>query len=160
MEKIAVIGSGISGLAVSYLLKDKYQITLYEKNNYFGGHTRTLDINNTSVDTGFIVFNYHTYYHLSRLFKQLDIPVAESNMSFGVSIKSGKFEYGSSSIKILFAQWTNIFRPSYYKMIKDILKFNKISRQHLENNTLDENITLAEYLNSIKLVTSSKITIY
>lgn len=151
MEKIAVIGSGISGLAVSYLLKDKYQITLYEKNNYFGGHARTLDINNTSVDTGFIVFNYHTYYHLSRLFKQLDIPVAESNMSFGVSIKSGKFEYGSSSIKSLFAQWTNIFRPSYYKMIKDILKFNKISRQHLENNTLDENITLAEYLNSIKV---------
>ncbi|MBK2093270.1 NAD(P)/FAD-dependent oxidoreductase [Francisella philomiragia] len=151
MEKVAVIGSGISGLAISYLLKEKYDITLYEKNNYYGGHARTLEVNSTPVDTGFIVFNYDTYYHLSRLFKHLDVPVAESNMSFGVSIKNGKFEYGSSSIKSLFAQWSNIFRPSYYKMIKDILKFNKISRQHLENNTLDENISLAEYLESINV---------
>lgn len=108
MERTAVIGSDISGLAISYLLKYNYQITLYEKNNYFCGHARTLEVNNTPIDSGFIVFNYHTYYHLSRLFKHLDIPVAESNMSFGVSIKNGKFEYGSSSIKSLFAQWSNI----------------------------------------------------
>lgn len=120
MQKIAIIGSGISGLAASYLLKDKYEITLYEKNNYFGGHARTLDINNTPVDTGFIVFNYQTYYHLTRLFKHLDVPVVESNMSFGVSIKNGSFEYGSSSFKSLLAQKSNIFKPSYYKMIRDI----------------------------------------
>ena len=151
MEKIAVIGSGISGLALSYLLKDKYEVTLYEKNNYFGGHARTLEVDNTPVDTGFIVFNYHTYYHLSRLFKHLDVPVAESNMSFGVSIKNGAFEYGSSSFKSLFAQKLNLLKPSYYKMIKDILKFNKISNEHLEKGTLNENITLAEYLDEIKV---------
>ncbi|MED7787448.1 FAD-dependent oxidoreductase [Francisella sp. 19X1-34] len=151
MEKIAVIGSGISGLAVSYLLKDKYEVTLYEKNNYFGGHARTLEVNNISIDTGFIVFNYHTYYHLSRLFKHLNVPVAESNMSFGVSIKNGAFEYGSSSFKSLFAQKSNLLKPSYYKMIRDILKFNKISNEHLNNGTLNESITLAEYLDEIKV---------
>lgn len=151
MEKIAVIGSGISGLAISYLLKDRYEVTLYEKNDYFGGHARTLEVQNVPIDTGFIVFNYQTYYHLSRLFKHLDVPVAESNMSFGVSIKNGAFEYGSSSFKSLFAQKSNLLKPSYYKMIKDILKFNKISNEHLEKGTLNEDITLAEYLDEIKV---------
>ncbi|AJC49361.1 NAD(P)-binding protein [Allofrancisella guangzhouensis] len=152
MEKIAVIGAGISGLAISYLLKDKYNITIYEKNNYFGGHARTLNIEkNTSIDTGFIVFNYHTYYHLTRLFTHLDIPVAKSNMSFGVSIKEGRFEYGSNNSKSLFCQMSNILNPYFYKMIFDILKFNKVSRKHLEKNTLDENITLEEYLNNLKV---------
>ncbi|AIT09978.1 NAD/FAD-binding protein [Candidatus Francisella endociliophora] len=151
MQKIAIIGSGISGLAASYLLKDKYEITLYEKNNYFGGHARTLNIDNTPVDTGFIVFNYETYYHLTRLFKHLNVPVAKSNMSFGVSIKNGSIEYGSSSFKSLLAQKSNIFKPNYYKMIKDILKFNRISNRHLEENILNENITLAQYLDDIKV---------
>ena len=152
MKKIAVIGSGISGLSISYLLKDKYEVTLYEKNNYYGGHSRTLDVaKSLPVDTGFIVFNYHTYYHLTRFFKLLNIPVAKSSMSFGVSIKSGKFEYGSCGLKSLLAQKSNLFRPSFYVMIRDIFRFNKISRNHLSNNSLDENITLAEYLQDIKV---------
>jgi predicted NAD/FAD-binding protein len=151
MQKIAIIGSGISGLASAYLLKDKYDITLYEKNNYHGGHARTLDINQTLIDTGFIVFNYETYYHLTRFFKQLNIPIDKSNMSFGVSIKNGKFEYGSSGFKSLIAQKSNLLKPSFYKMIKDILKFNKISKQHLKDKTLDENTSLAEYLDVFKV---------
>ncbi|QIV94111.1 NAD(P)/FAD-dependent oxidoreductase [Allofrancisella frigidaquae] len=152
MEKIAIIGSGISGLAISYLLKDKYDLTIYEKNNYFGGHARTLNIEKgISIDTGFIVFNYHTYYHLTRLFTHLDVPVAKSNMSFGVSIKEGRFEYGSSNLKSLFCQISNILNPYFYKMVFDILKFNKISRKHLKNNTLDESITLEEYLSNLKV---------
>ncbi|MFT4694464.1 MAG: putative NAD/FAD-binding protein [Francisella sp.] len=151
MQKIAIIGSGISGLASAYLLKDKYDITLYEKNNYHGGHARTLDINQTPIDTGFIVFNYETYYHLTRFFKQLNIPIDKSNMSFGVSIKNGKFEYGSSGFKSLIAQKSNLLKPSFYKMIKDILKFNKISNQHLKDKTLDENTSLAEYLDILKV---------
>ena len=88
MKKIAIIGSGISGLASAYLLKEKYQVTLYEKNNYHGGHARTLKVeDNVSVDTGFIVFNNETYYNLIRFFKHLHISIAKSNMSFGVSIK-------------------------------------------------------------------------
>ncbi len=151
MQKIAIIGSGISGLASAYLLKDNYDITLYEKNNYHGGHARTLEINQTPVDTGFIVFNYETYYHLTRFFKQLDVPIAKSNMSFGVSIKNGKFEYSSSGFKSLIAQKSNLLKPSFYKMVKDILKFNKISKQHLKEKTLDENISLTYYLNTLKV---------
>ena len=132
-------------------LKDKYDITLYEKNNYFGGHARTLDVKNTSIDTGFIVFNNHTYYHLIRLFKELNVPISKSNMSFGVSIKNGSFEYGSTNLKSLVAQKSNLLKPSFYKMIMDIFKFNKISKKHLQENTLNENITLIDYLENIKV---------
>ena len=151
MQKIAVIGGGISGLSASYLLKDKYEVTLYEKNSYHGGHARTIDINKIPVDTGFIVFNYQTYYHLTRFFKQLEVPVAMSNMSFGVSISNGKLEYGSNAISSLIAQKSNLLKPSFYKMIRDIFRFNKISKQHLENNTLNADISLADYLDQIKV---------
>ncbi|QLE78877.1 FAD-dependent oxidoreductase [Francisella sp. Scap27] len=150
MKKIAIIGSGISGLASAYLLKDKFEVTLYEKNNYFGGHARTLDVSDTPVDTGFIVFNHETYYHLTRFFNHLNIPTAKSNMSFGVSIKNGALEYGSNALSSLIAQKSNLLKPSFYKMLKDIFKFNRISKQHLENDTLDANISLAEYLEQIK----------
>lgn len=150
MEKVAIIGSGISGLAMSYLLKDKYDVTLYEKNNYFGGHSRTLECdNNVPVDTGFIVFNYETYFHLSRFFKLLDIKISKSSMSFGVSIKNGNFEYGSEEFKSLFAQKKNMFKPSFIKMLFDIFKFNRVSRKHIKNNTLDENVSLEQYLDQI-----------
>jgi predicted NAD/FAD-binding protein len=151
MKKIAIIGSGISGLASAYLLKDKFEVTLYEKNDYFGGHARTLDVNDTPVDTGFIVFNHETYYHLTRFFNHLNVPTAKSNMSFGVSIKNGALEYGSNALSSLIAQKSNLLKPSFYKMVKDIFKFNKISKQHLENETLDANISLAEYLDQIKV---------
>ena len=130
MKKIAIIGSGISGLASAYLLKDKYEVFLYEKNNYYGGHARTLEIDNTLIDTGFIVFNYETYYHLTRFFKHLDIPIAKSNMSFSVSVRNGKFEYGSSSFKSLITQKSNLLKPSFYKMIKDILKKSRNTYAH------------------------------
>lgn len=151
MEKIAIIGSGISGLASAYLLKDKFEITLYEKNNYFGGHARTLNVNDTPVDTGFIVFNHETYYHLTRFLKHLDVPTAKSNMSFGVSIKNGALEYGSNALSSLVAQKSNLLKPSFYKMVRDIFKFNKISKQHLKDKTLDENISLANYLDTLKV---------
>lgn len=151
MEKIAIIGSGISGLSAAYLLKDKYDVTLYEKNDYYGGHARTLDTHDTAVDTGFIVFNHETYYHLTRFFKHLNVPTAKSNMSFGVSISNGQLEYGSNALSSLIAQKSNLLKPSFYKMVKDIFKFNKLSKQHLEDDTLDANISLAEYLNQIKV---------
>ncbi|AXA33342.1 NAD(P)/FAD-dependent oxidoreductase [Francisella adeliensis] len=151
MEKIAIIGSGISGLASAYLLKDKFEVILYEKNDYFGGHARTLNVNDTPVDTGFIVFNHETYYHLTRFLKHLDVPTAKSNMSFGVSIKNGALEYGSNALSSLIAQKSNLLKPSFYKMVRDIFKFNKISKQHLKDKTLDENISLANYLDTLKV---------
>ncbi|MCD8542306.1 MAG: NAD(P)-binding protein [Gammaproteobacteria bacterium] len=107
MKKIAIIGSGISGLGAAYLLKDKYDLTLYEKNSYFGGHARTFIVKKKlPIDTGFIVFNKNTYPNLIGLFKELNIPFAKSDMSFGVSINQGELEYGSKKAYALFATKT------------------------------------------------------
>ena len=153
MQRIAVIGSGISGLAAAYLLSDKYNVTIFEKNDYLGGHARTLHVQeeDTSlpIDTGFIVFNYETYPHLTGLFKALNVPVCKSLMSFGVSIDSNWLEYGSASLKALFSQYKNLVNLRFLRMVWDILKFNRISKKHLKNNSLDADISLSEYLKDL-----------
>ena len=152
MKKIAIIGSGISGLAAAYLLKDKYNVSLYEKNNYHGGHARTISVNDgLDIDTGFIVFNHNTYPHLSRLLRLLDVPIANSNMSFGVSINKGEIEYGSRKILSLFAQLSNVFRHQFWRMLWDINKFNKASKWHLKNNTLSKDSRLKDYLHTLQV---------
>lgn len=88
--KIAIIGTGISGLGAAYLLAPEHDITVYEKNDYIGGHSRTIEVengtSNVAVDTGFIVFNYKNYHHLIKLFERIDVPVQKSDMSFGVEM--------------------------------------------------------------------------
>ena len=107
-KKVAVVGSGISGISSSLFLSKKYDVHLFEKNNYLGGHTRTktLEENNTlyDIDTGFIVFNENNYPDLVKLFEYLNIDTHNSNMSFSLSIKDPEFEYGSRNLKALFAQ--------------------------------------------------------
>lgn len=129
MKKIAVIGSGISGLGVAYLLKDKYEVTLFEKQDRLGGHARTVEVNynekQLSVDTGFIVFNYRNYPHLTKMFKHLDVPVKKSDMSLGLSLQNGAFEWGCQGLNAVFAQKSNIINFQFWKMIYDILRFNK-----------------------------------
>ncbi len=152
MEKIAIIGSGISGLGAAYLLREKYDVTLYEKNDYYGGHARTwVTKSNLAIDTGFIVFNYVTYPHLTGLFRQLSVPVKKSDMSFGVSINHGDFEYGSKKISSLFAQPKNLFNLRFWRFIKDIIKFNTLSKRRLNNGLLKEDVTLADYLQELRL---------
>ncbi|WP_299375960.1 FAD-dependent oxidoreductase [uncultured Kiloniella sp.] len=147
--KIAIIGSGISGLGAAYLLHPHHDITVYEKGNYLGGHSRTIDISpkgtRTPVDTGFIVFNHRNYYHLTRMFKHLNVPTIKSDMSFGASIHNGWLEYGS---KGMFAQKRNLLRPRYWKMIWDILSFNKKALPYLENN---KDASLEQCLNDLNL---------
>lgn len=137
-KKIAIIGTGISGLGIAYLLAPHHDITVFEKNAYIGGHSRTIDVTTSDktvpVDTGFIVFNYRNYPHLSALFKHLSVPVAKSKMSFGVSIDNGFLEYGTEHLSDLFAQKRNLFRPAYIKMLKDILKFNRSALKFAEEN--------------------------
>lgn len=150
MKKIAIIGAGISGLGAAYFLCKHNDITLYEKNSYIGGHSRTIDItlsdqNRIPVDTGFIVYNHRNYPLLVKLFDRLDVPTIKSDMSFGVSIANGNLEYGS---KNMLAQVSNIFRPQYWGMIQDILKFNKIANDD-ELNFGDK--TLGQYLDEINL---------
>ena len=147
--KIAIIGAGISGLGAAYLLSPNHEITLYEKNNYIGGHSRTIDVptgqTQTPVDTGFIVFNNWNYPNLMGLFQQLDVPYQKSDMSFGVSIDDGWLEYGSSG---MFAQRKNLLRPKFYKMLADIVRFNKNALPIVENDT---EITLQECLDKLDM---------
>lgn len=156
MKKIAIIGSGISGLSIAYLLNQKYDITIFEKNSKIGGHANTanIDYNNKkiAVDTGFIVYNFRTYFHLKKLFEHLKVEIVESNMSFGIKDYNSKLEYSGTSILGLFAQKKNIFNYQFLLMIKDILKFNKNSIKLIENSSLElEKLTLEDFLNSLKL---------
>jgi predicted NAD/FAD-binding protein len=160
-ERVAIIGSGISGLSMAYLLKDKYDVSLYEKNDYFGGHSRTKVIHGPEggvhVDTGFIVFNYETYPNLIKIFEHLEIPIQKSEMSFGVSIRNGEFEYASQSLRTLFSQPKNLLSLSFLGMIRDILKFNRVSKRRLRLNDLDPKLSLREYLTEIGVKESFKI---
>ncbi len=144
--KIAIIGSGISGLSSAYLLNSKYDITLFEKEPKIGGHSRSIQVNdghkNILIDTGFIVFNYKNYPHLTALFKHLNVSIAPSSMSFGVSHDLGKFEYGTYNLNSLFAQRSHIANPKFYQFIGEILRFHKIALEFLEN---PQDISLGEF---------------
>ncbi len=136
--KIAIIGSGISGLGSAYLLNKDHDITVYEKNEYIGGHSRTVEVGvdnkNVPVDTGFIVFNDRNYPNLVGLFEHLKVPVVKSDMSFGVSIDQGWLEYGTRRPLDLFAQKSNFFRPKFWKMLADLLKFNAKAKNYLASD--------------------------
>lgn len=146
--KIAIIGSGISGLGAAYLLHPHHEITVYEKNSYIGGHSRTITINDgkndIAVDTGFIVFNNWNYPNLLGLFEHIDVPYVKSNMSFGVSIDEGWLEYSSND---LFAP-RNLVRPAYWKMMRDIISFNRQALEYIEK---DPSITLGQCLEELKM---------
>ncbi len=149
-KKIAIIGSGISGLAAASLLHPHHDITVYEKNDYIGGHSRTRDVITKDgaipVDTGFIVFNKRNYPLLTRLFAHLQVPIAASNMSFGASINNGWLEYGTQSPASLFAQRKNLLRPAFWGMIADILKFNAKAKGYLNK---DPSFTLGDCLDDL-----------
>lgn len=126
-QRIAVIGGGISGLAAAWALSSHHQVTVFEADARFGGHARTLMAGRNGdqpVDTGFIVFNYVNYPHLTGLFRDLDVPVKRSDMSFGVSLGDGALEYALRSGNAMFGQRRNIANPAFWGMIRDILRFN------------------------------------
>ncbi len=148
LMKIAIIGSGIAGnVAANYLHKD-HDITLFEANDYVGGHTHTHPIswNNKeyAIDTGFIVFNYRTYPNFTRLLNELQVPVQPSNMSFSVKCERSGLEYNGNNLNSLFAQRRNLFRPSFHRMLRDILRFNRQAPALLDNP--DDELSLGEYL--------------
>ena len=146
--KIAIIGTGVSGNVAAYYLNKEHDITVYEANDYLGGHTHTHNIKlegkSYSVDTGFIVFNYKTYPNFTGLLEELGVKEQLSKMSFGVKCEKTGLEYMGSTINSLFAQRRNIFRPSFWRMILDILRFNRQATDLLEDASDD--ISLGEYL--------------
>ncbi|TNF37316.1 MAG: FAD-dependent oxidoreductase [Gammaproteobacteria bacterium] len=148
--KIAIIGTGISGNVLAYQLHKEHDITVFEANDYIGGHTHTHDIElqgrQYAIDTGFIVFNYKTYPQFTRLLDELGVAVQKSRMSFSVKCELTGLEYNGNNLNSLFAQRSNLFRPAFYRMINDILRFNRESPVLLE--TADTSTSLGGYLRS------------
>ncbi len=127
-RRIAVIGGGISGMAAAHLLADTASVVLFEAEPRLGGHARTVlagKRKDQPVDTGFIVYNRVNYPNLVRLFEKLAVPVCESSMSFGASIKGGRLEYGLASVDAIFAQRRNLVDPRFLRMLGDIMHFNR-----------------------------------
>jgi predicted NAD/FAD-binding protein len=145
--KIAIIGSGITGLSCAWLLNHHgHDVTIFEKNNYIGGHSNTVEIPpHPAVDTGFIVYNENTYPNLIALFDLLGVKRIKTNMGFAVSIDQGRVEYSGDSI---FAQKKNIFKPSFWQMLFDIIRFYKSAPKELLKPDSAE--TLADYLQNHK----------
>ncbi len=146
--KIAVIGTGISGMLAAYLLAKDHDLTVFEANDYIGGHTRTVQVDMDgrvyAVDTGFIVFNDRTYPYFIKLMEKLGVESQPSSMSFSVKCEKTGLEYNGTSLNALFAQRRNFFRLSFYIMIRDILRFNRESVSVLETD--DQTTTLGDYL--------------
>ncbi len=151
--KIAVIGSGISGLSAAWLTSKSHEVTIYEKNDYLGGHSNTQNIKtkfdntNISVDTGFIVFNQNNYMNLSSFFKLLNVSTYETDMSFSVSVDNGLFEYGGASLGSLFAQKTNLLKKDYWIMLLEIVRF--YSKAEVDKSKYSE-LSINDYLIKMK----------
>lgn len=145
--KIAIIGSGIAGNTIAHHLHSKHDITVFEANSHIGGHTHTHDIElfgkNYAIDTGFIVFNDRTYPNFIGLLDKLKVAWQPSQMSFSVHNEITGLEYNGTTLNSLFAQRRNFLKPSFYGMIRDILRFNKQSLALLES---DNEIKLGDYL--------------
>lgn len=144
--KIAVIGAGISGMGAAFLLSDTHSVTLFEAEPRLGGHARTVLAGRRGdqpVDTGFIVFNKVNYPHLVTLFDRLNVPVVKSDMSFGASIGNGWLEYSLHSADTLFAQRANLARPDFWRMVRDIFRFNARALDLARDTTLSVRELLA-----------------
>ena len=146
--RIAIIGAGISGLYAAWRLSRDHDVTVFEANGYAGGHTNTFDVDwagqRYAIDTGFIVFNDWTYPNFIAMLRELGVAWQPSNMSFSLRCERSGLEYNGTSLNSLFAQRRNLLRPSFLRMIADILRFNRESRELLTSP--DESLRLGDYL--------------
>jgi predicted NAD/FAD-binding protein len=143
--KIAIIGSGISGLMTGFLLNEKYNIQIFEVDNRIGGHTNTYKYNNYNIDTGFIVFNNKTYPNFIKLLKDLQVDYRKTEMSFSVRNDNWGLEYNGNNLNSLFSDRKNLLRPKFYQLIFEILRFNKIAKTYSSNNDMLLEEFLKEY---------------
>ena len=146
--KIAVIGTGIAGNVAAYKLRQNHDVTVFESGAHIGGHTNTVDVYEEdrpfAVDTGFIVFNDRTYPHFIQLLEEIGQASKPSEMSFSVQAERSAVEYSGSSLNALFAQRRNIIRPPFFRMIRDILRFNRSALPNIDQQ--DESESLGHYL--------------
>lgn len=149
-KKIAIIGSGISGLTCAYLLNKKHDISVFEGGDYIGGHTATKEIDFAGkiwqIDTGFIVFNDRTYPNFEKLLDQIGVDRLETEMSFSVSNQDSGLEYSGSGLNGLFAQRSNIFNFKFLTLIKEILRFNKLCKELWNNKQVESDQNLGAFL--------------
>ena len=153
--KIAVIGSGISGLSAAYYLSKKHKVDLFEKEDHFGGHAHTIDVDydkdnkkKISIDIGFIVFNHKTYPNLINFFRENNVEIEKSDMSFSVSVKGENIEYCGKGLNGIFVNRNNIFNLKFLRMFFEIINFYK---ECDKNNNLNDELTLEIYLKNKNL---------
>ncbi len=156
--KIAVVGAGIAGLSAAHMLnRDRHAVTLFEAGDYLGGHTHTVDVTldgvTAPVDTGFLVFNDRTYPNLVRLFDELGVRSVESDMSFSVRADREGVEWSGTNVGTLFAQRRNLLRPAFWRMLGDILRFNRETTAMLEAGRV-WSVSLEEYLDAERFGTA------
>ena len=148
--RIAVVGGGISGMMSWYLLQQKHDVTLFEANDYLGGHTATVQVNvagqDYAIDTGFIVFNDWTYPIFNRFLNELGVTFQPTQMSFSVKNSAQNLEYNGNTLTSLFAQRRNLLRPSFWLMLSDIVRFNRLGKQLLASNDADLDLALGDFL--------------
>ncbi len=148
--KIAIIGSGISGLTAAYLLNRQHDISVFEASSWVGGHTHTVDVQvdgrHYAIDTGFIVFNDWTYPNFIELLKQLDVGYQPTEMSFSVCDPVSGVEYNGNTLNSLFAQRRNLLSPAFWGMLRDILRFNREAVEDLQQQRVASDLSLGDYL--------------
>jgi predicted NAD/FAD-binding protein len=148
--KIAIIGSGISGLVAANRLSDRHEVTLFEADDRLGGHTATKDVildgQQYAIDTGFIVFNDKTYPNFKALLQELGVYWRDTSMGFSVRCDATGLEYSGSNLNTLFAQRRNLLSPYFLSLVRDILRFNRQALDDLQDGRLADGVTLAEYL--------------
>lgn len=154
MKKVAVIGSGISGLVSAYLISKEHDVTLFEKDSRLGGHTATVDVTvegvDYAIDTGFIVFNDRTYPSFLKLLGQIGIDKQPTEMSFSVQNKLTGLEYNGHNLNSLFSQRRNLVNPKFWWLISEIVRFNKLAKQYYHEQDFSSEQTLGDFLNSNK----------
>ncbi|MBQ0741742.1 MAG: FAD-dependent oxidoreductase [Pseudomonas sp.] len=148
--RIAIVGSGISGLVSARMLSRQHDVSVFEAADWIGGHTHTVDVEVAgkayAIDTGFIVFNDWTYPNFIRLMDQLGVASQETEMSFSVNQPATGLEYNGHSINSLFAQRSNLFSPGFIGMVRDILRFNREALDDLDSGRIHSETTLGDYL--------------
>lgn len=151
-KKIAIIGSGISGLTCAYLLSRRHEVVVFEANDYIGGHTATIDVTidgeTQAIDSGFIVYNDWTYPNFIKLLDILGVKSQATEMSFSVKNQAENMEYNGNNLNSLFAQRRNLLRPKFYCMVRDILRFNALCKQEFASGTVNNNTTLGEFIHN------------
>ena len=153
--RVAIVGSGIAGLTAAYRLQNDVDVTVFEQNDWIGGHTHTVDVTldgqTYAVNTGFIVFNEWTYPRFLNLLSELNLAHQDTDMSFSVMSETTGVEYAGTNLSTLFAQRRRMLSPSYYRFLRDIMRFNRTAIDDLANERISASITLHDYLRKLSL---------